>query len=91
MLKATQSGTAGPGGQTHLIIVRAAEADVHGCHAEVRIGYCGEPDEATLLDYRAKIAETYERAFNTAADRIGVAVLPWVAEIDGDDDDLEDE
>jgi hypothetical protein len=70
---------------THLILVRAADEDTEGAHAQFTIGYAKEPTPETLAEYCAQVEAAFEAAHGRTPDRIGVAVLPWVADLDEDD------
>jgi hypothetical protein len=67
---------------THLIILRACDADTEGRNAEARIDHVGEPDQKTLDNYRRGIIDMFVAGFDKKPERVGVAVLPWSGELD---------
>ena len=69
---------------THLVIARA---DPEGANAQAKIGHTKEPTPEILRQYEDHIAALYVQGFGRMPDRVGVAVLPWVEELDGDDDE----
>jgi hypothetical protein len=70
---------------THVVILRAADDDPEGRNAQVKIGHVGEPSQSTLDQYRAGIIELFRASFSEEPARVGVAVLPWVGELDDDE------
>lgn len=72
---------------THLVIARACDADPEGANAQARLGHTSEPTEHGLTEIRANVVELFRRGFGREPERVGVAVLPWVGELDDDDDD----
>lgn len=75
----------GDGRLSHLIIVRAADADSDGPHVQAKVTYRGEPDQQYLDEIRAWAIDGYTETFGEAPTRVGVAVLPYVEELDEDD------
>ena len=76
-----------PDKPTHLVIMRAADADPEGASAEVKLGHVGEPAPADLEEYAQRVATLYQRSFTAMPDRVAVVVLPYVAAIDDDEAD----
>lgn len=70
---------------THVAIARACDADPEGPHIQMRAQHYGEPPQADLDTYRKTVEEAYERFFEATPARVGVAVLPFVAEEDDPD------
>jgi hypothetical protein len=57
---------------------------LYGEHADYA-GHVGEPSQSTLDQYRAGIIELFRASFSEEPARVGVAVLPWVGELDDDE------
>lgn len=76
---------------THLIVARAAAADPDGASAQARIGMTSEPSQGDLDRYRAAIIELFRKGFDCEPVRVAVVVLPWVVELDADDDTEDEE
>jgi len=72
-----------------LVICRAAAKSTGGANAEARLGFVREPDEEALGEFRRGIADMFRSSFGREPARIGVAVLPWVDEIDDPEDESE--
>lgn len=67
---------------THLVLLRAADADPDGPYTEAKFGHESEPTQAKLEEYREGIEELFTQIFGRPPGRVGVAVLPWVEELD---------
>lgn len=72
---------------THLVIARACDVDPEGANVQALLGHTSEPTEHGLTEIRANVVELFRRGFGCEPERVGVVVLPWVGELDGDDDD----
>ena len=71
----------------YLLIIRAADDDHDGAHAEVRLGFVDEPTEDEVDDTVGTVRLLFEVTFKREPERVGHAVLPWINANDGDDDD----
>lgn len=69
-----------------LVICRAAAKSPAGANAEARIGVVDEPGDEQIAEWRRAIADMFEQGFRRKPKRVGVAVLPWVDEIDDPED-----
>lgn len=76
---------------THIVICRAADADPEGPNAQAKISLTKPPDSEVLESFRAGIIDLYRRTVGRDPERVGVAVLPWVGELDGDEEGAPDE
>lgn len=73
----------------YLIIARACEEDADGASAQVRIA-AGKVDQENLQKLENLMIDMFEEQFGHLPGRSGVAVLPYVNELDGDVDGLPD-
>jgi hypothetical protein len=72
---------------THLIVVRAGDEDPAGRHAEARVGWDCEPADEVLEDYRRGVAAMFRASFGDEPTRVAAVVLPYIDELDADDDE----
>lgn len=67
---------------THIIIARAAAVDPEGENLETRVTVASAPDAEALINSRKAVIAMFQAAFKCDPMRVGVAVLPWIAELD---------
>jgi hypothetical protein len=72
-----------------LVIARAAGPAADSPYAQVRYNLEEEPDAATLAEMQTGVERTYLKAFGEAPARVGVGLVPWVADQDGPADEEE--
>lgn len=69
-----------------LVICRAVAKSSGGANAEARLGVVAEPTAEDIATWRQGIADVFRNGFGREPKRVGVAVLPWVDEIDDPED-----
>jgi hypothetical protein len=69
---------------THRVHLRACDDDPAGRHVEQTIRVSGHIADVMIEEYQLAIARRFEREHGTWPDRVGVGVVPWVAELDED-------
>jgi hypothetical protein len=72
---------------THLVIARACDADPEGAFAQAKLGHTTEPTEHGITEIRKGITDMFRASFGREPQRVGVAVLPWVGDLDEDEDE----
>lgn len=76
-------------GVTHIIIARACRTDPEGSHVQVkRTVRCFPGPSKREIDAAAELAAAaFRQGFGDEPSRVGVGVLPFVAELDQPEDD----
>jgi hypothetical protein len=67
---------------THLIILRASDVDPDGANVQVKLGQEREPSRVSLDECRSAVVDLFTKSFGRLPERVGVAVLPYVNELD---------
>jgi hypothetical protein len=71
---------------THTAIGRACGPKPDSACVQVKIAYYAEPEAPELEWIEDGLRKTFRNAFSEDAVRVGVAVLPYAEEHDGDED-----